>query len=527
MKYSLSFFVLFIQLETFAQYSIVDSLFTIGQLNLAHVASIKTDKTIPEIIYENGAIDFGKLLTKSKILIIKSNSDGLLTVGKNHHQLLKNYLHYFPIKREEKVSISLDGILGPGSIDSIYSLELPDFFMIYSYAHMFRRKSIQKQNLNFFMEWHLKNFSFPKKSHEHLNTNILIRGLKNNKEIINIRFDGSSLFANHFEGAMSSGKNDLELDHILLWDHNNPNLYENITNIWSDSETQDIQENTSLIGFRDIKLKDHLFFVNTKKVKLRSYFYHDNATKITDSLLLYLKKLNFNCVLFGNKVPPHAFELCDSLGIYSIQVVNDSLFKNIREWFDYHINIKDHASLIGWFDTGSGSKILEIINTIDKDRILFNNKNYFFPVFTGINNPDIKEIEQITTFLQPVNFYFIETNDILKFQLTENKDYIKNLVLNVDIIDNDSVIVSKMQIPVSHSVNKEYIEIKVDDFEIPDSDQAFLVKMKLIFKEDTGIHEKGDILGYYNLLMRIDNGTYNVQELIPPIPGKYMINEIR
>ena len=91
------------------------------------------------------------------------------------------------------------------------------------------------------------------------------------------------------------------------------------------------------------------FFVNENKVSLKSYLIRHEKTIVTDSLIVSLKKLNFNCLLLSAKVPNRVYELCDRLGIYTIQLVNDSLFTNIYSWIDYHICIKEHPSLIGWF----------------------------------------------------------------------------------------------------------------------------------------------------------------------------------
>ena len=74
MRYFLVCFSLFIHLETLAQYSIIDSLYMVGQLTLEKSVDYNIDCMIPKIISENGEVVFNEFHNKNKIIVIKSES---------------------------------------------------------------------------------------------------------------------------------------------------------------------------------------------------------------------------------------------------------------------------------------------------------------------------------------------------------------------------------------------------------------------------------------------------------------------
>ncbi len=92
--------------EVLAQdHPILDSLFMIGQLQISQSGHVSTDHIIPAISRENGEVVFDQLNGKNKLLVIKSWTEGILKIGDNNFPIIKDYLHHFPINKEEKVSL--------------------------------------------------------------------------------------------------------------------------------------------------------------------------------------------------------------------------------------------------------------------------------------------------------------------------------------------------------------------------------------------------------------------------------------
>jgi hypothetical protein len=528
MKYLIAWILVFFHVEVLAQvHPLIDSLFMIGQLQISRSGNVKTDHVIPQISNENGELVFDQLHNKNKLLVIKSESGGILKIGDNNFPIIKDYLHHFPIYKEKKVFHIVNEPLRIEPLDSLYSFLLPDFYLIYSYPEMSRSSGIGRQNLNYFTECFIKNFNENNKNLSAVNSSTSFIELGTKYEILN--FKGfNSPHAALFEGFYGSGKNGLEtVDHIKFWNHEYPNLYQRKFNIWSCDDAQDIQENNVIIGFRDVRLKDNSLFVNNKKTSLKSYFVTGAGKSVSDSSLLLLKKLHFNCLVLGSKVPDRVFELCDSIGIYAIQVVSNALFPNIRNWVDYHIFTKEHPSLIAWLYTEIDKSILEVIDEIDDNRIIFSNRNLFFPIFFNLENLNKNETKELVGFLQPIKFYVNSTRAMLEIQFMEYSGCVERLIVKVKVLNQDSVLVGHQQISFISAVQEKTIEIKLNDLPIANSEEQFLFQFELVFKEDAGIYEKGEILGYFDLSVQKRGDIFQIKEPKLPELDKYMIRDIK
>ncbi len=525
MKYLFFCFALIAYVEVLAQgHPIIDSLFMIGELQISPKSNINTDKLVPSFSCENGEIAFHHLYNKNKVLVIKPSNEGFLEIGTKKYHLLKDYLHFFPILKEENVFLRMDGSLEVEPLDSLYSFVLPEFYLIYSYPSMFRNPSIGRQNLSFFTECFIKNFNDNRKNLSALKSYTSIVELATKREILNINFQGNR-YNGPLEGLFTSGQNDMEtVDHMQFWNHEHPNLYERIFNIWSGDEAPDIQESRAIVGFRDVRLKDNGLFVNEKKVSLKSYYFKSINTEINDSLLIALKKLHFNCLILGEKVPDRVFEFCDSIGIYTIQVADNSMFATPRAWVNYHIQTKEHPSLIGWLNAGTDDKLQKIIKEIDKDRILFNRP--IFPVYGGFKRIEKAEFEQFQGSLQPIKFLYNGTSRTLEIKFEEYADFIVNLKLVATSTNEAGKIAYHEEVSLINPVIDNTTAIRLNDCQLPATEDQFEIRFELVFKEDIGIYKSGELFAIYNLSIQKFGDNYKTAEISPGIPDQYVFNEI-
>jgi hypothetical protein len=522
MKFSFIIVLLVAQLKVIAQGNIIDSLFMIGQLQFPVSGDSRIEYFIPSIVDENGEIVFDVIHGKHKILVIRSRENGYLHVGENEYPLIKGFLHHFAIGKEEQVFLKQDGLWPTESIDSLNAFVLPDFFQIYSSTRMFMRPGIGRQNLNFFIDYYVKNFNENQKNFLVLNKKISVNNIQTNDPVLEFEFEGSPL--TNFDGWIGTGRNDLEMSNIKFWNHENPNLYKRTLKIWTGNETHNVQQTDAIIGFRDLKFKENSLFVNEKKVRLKSYLIYDFKPGLTDSLILSLKKMHFNCLILGEKVPEKVFELCDRLGIYTIQVVNDANFNSIYDWFDYHIQIKEHPSFIGWLDSGTDKRLLKIVEDIDDHRIQFN--NHIFPVFTDFEGIEKNETEQILGSLQPIKFFYNGTSNGLEIQFTEHADFIENLQLVITSTNEDAELAYYDEVPLIDPIKDKTLVINLNDRHLPKTEGQFEIRFELVFKEDRGIYSAGELFAIYKLSIQNLGNMYKTADISPCITDQYTINEM-
>lgn len=144
----------------------------------------------------------------------------------------------------------------------------------------------------------------------------------------------------------------VEIANPKLWSNESPYLYDVLI-------YNDVEEIHERIGLRDIKIKNKVFTLNNKKIKLKginrheSNPYNGSTVSIEDTYkdLKIIKKLNANAIRTAHYPDiPEFYELCDVLGIY---VVNEADVEshgavqegyNLQKWQDFANNgIYDNA----------------------------------------------------------------------------------------------------------------------------------------------------------------------------------------
>lgn len=158
-----------------------------------------------------------------------------------------------------------------------------------------------------------------------LNVKLDVKGDLKNKKIEVALHDGAKFIATKTVEAEKEVKLTLENLDVLEWSAEIPNLYQLFITLYDGkNETMTIR---SFTGFKDIKIKNAVFYFNGKKVKLKGVNHHDtHETKgycmNYDDLLkdvLLMKEYNVNCVRTSHYPPdPHFLELCDHYGLYVV-----------------------------------------------------------------------------------------------------------------------------------------------------------------------------------------------------------------
>lgn len=132
-------------------------------------------------------------------------------------------------------------------------------------------------------------------------------------------YDGNNLI---IDRTINDKTVTFNIDNPILWDPNNPHLYDIKVSTKNDSIT-------SYFGLREIKMQDGLIYLNNKKIFLngvldQGYYPEGIITPVTyDSLkfdILTMKELGFNTLRKHIKVElPYFYYLCDKYGMLVFQ----------------------------------------------------------------------------------------------------------------------------------------------------------------------------------------------------------------
>ena len=132
-------------------------------------------------------------------------------------------------------------------------------------------------------------------------------------------YDGNNLI---IDRTINDKTVTFNIDNPILWDPNNPHLYDIKLSTKNDSIT-------SYFGLREIKMQDGLIYLNNKKIFLngvldQGYYPEGIITPVTyDSLkfdILTMKELGFNTLRKHIKIElPYFYYLCDKYGMLVFQ----------------------------------------------------------------------------------------------------------------------------------------------------------------------------------------------------------------
>ena len=138
-------------------------------------------------------------------------------------------------------------------------------------------------------------------------------------------YDGKTLLAEKTVDGENKNAISFKGLNVEEWSAEIPRLYElYITLFKEDKEIMTIRQ---YVGFKDIKIKDAVFYFNGKKIKLKGVNHHDThetkgyAMSFPDLIkdIELMKEFNVNCVRTSHYPPdPFFLELCDHYGLYVV-----------------------------------------------------------------------------------------------------------------------------------------------------------------------------------------------------------------
>ncbi|MGL4524288.1 MAG: beta-galactosidase subunit alpha [Spirochaetia bacterium] len=205
-------------------------------------------------------------------------------------------------------------------------------------------------------------------------------------------FDGETLVCQNIDSHLSIEKEatlqfSQKIVDVKKWTAETPFLYDAIFEL-VDEDGQSIQIIPQRVGFRDIKIKDGLFYVNGSYLKLHGVNRHDNdhrsgracSLERMEQDVILMKQHNINSVRTAHYPnDPRFYELCDIYGLFVMaetdveshgfanignisQITDDSKWEHVYvDRIERHIGAqKNHPSIIIWSlgnESGYGTNI--------------------------------------------------------------------------------------------------------------------------------------------------------------------------
>ncbi|MGR6831546.1 beta-galactosidase subunit alpha [Aliivibrio wodanis] len=195
----------------------------------------------------------------------------------------------------------------------------------------------------------------------------------------------------------------IDMENPTHWTAENPYLYQLVLTL-KDENGKTLEIIPNRVGFRDIKVRDGLFYINNKYVMLHGVNRHDNdhlkgravgMDRVEKDIVL-MKQHNINSVRTAHYPnDPRFYELCDVYGLFVMgetdvethgfanvgdlsRITNDPAWEHVFvERIERHIHAqKNHASIIMWSlgnESGYGCNIKSMYDAakaIDDTRLV-------------------------------------------------------------------------------------------------------------------------------------------------------------
>lgn len=196
---------------------------------------------------------------------------------------------------------------------------------------------------------------------------------------------------------------EIEMDAPIHWTAENPYLYQLVLTL-KDHLGKTVEVIPQRVGFRDIKVRDGLFYINNQYVMLHGVNRHDNdhlkgravGMERVEKDLVLMKQHNINSVRTAHYPnDPRFYELCDIYGLFVMaetdvethgfanvgdlsRITNDAAWEAVFvDRAERHVHAqKNHPSIIMWSlgnESGYGCNIrsmYEATKTIDDTRLV-------------------------------------------------------------------------------------------------------------------------------------------------------------
>lgn len=159
---------------------------------------------------------------------------------------------------------------------------------------------------------------------------------------LELKNNNGELFATEKALISGEGKIDIEVENPVLWNAENPYLYKLF--IYSGSEVICFN-----VGFRKVEIKDSVFTVNGKAIKLKGVNRHDSHPELGQTIplnhmikdLMVMKRHNVNTIRTSHYPnDPRFHDLCDEYGFYLVDEA-DLECHGVARVGDFHMLTKN------------------------------------------------------------------------------------------------------------------------------------------------------------------------------------------
>jgi hypothetical protein len=481
--------LLFISFSAFGQFpAVVDSLHQEGLLPLEYPDE-GTKGFIPQLDLENRKINIPQSDIGGFIIVLKPNQSVEISLNGQLKNLLDGQLYHFGLYAHPDAIPFISENENP--FDSLFCYKVPAIHLVYYNVSNYRSSSpFDSRNLSYSHEFFYKNFRpesllmSDDRSHQ-----ILIKS-KDDKVLLDL-MNPTSIKPKK-EGWESQTQNDTDLFSISFWDHTNPVLYNKSIKVWVKNHPEVFEVFENKVGLRDTKWEKDQLLINKKSFKLKPYLLDEKADDIS-VLLTTLKKHHFNSVILQSDNQTEVFDICDSLGLYVIQMVDDRIFMDWQDWLYYDIKIKDHASFIAWYDRGTNSFTQRLMSEMDAQRLVLNRDSFRLSFYVNWNQMSVLDQENVRFQNQPFEFYFSAEHKSIKIKKKEYFRYHSALKVEIVFLDSAGNLLFKEIIDFP-STDQEMVDINLSEYEIPKFEAGVVLEIKLLMRNTINEYKSGEVV---------------------------------
>lgn len=513
--------LLFISFQVFGQFpTVVDSLHQEGLLPLEY-PDTGAIGFIPEIDLENGKINIPQPDVGGIVLVLRSIQNLEISLNGQLKNLVKEQLYHFGLYGHQDVISFISENENP--FDSLFCYQVPDIHLVYYKVSNRRSSSLfEDRNLSYSHDMLFKNFRpenllmSSDKNHQIL--------IKSSDEKVMLDLLNQKPHEPKIEGWQDHIQHGTELFSISFWDHTNPVLYNKTIKVWVKNHPEVFEVFENKVGLRDTKWEKDQLQINKKSFKLKPYLLDEKAENIS-VLLTTLKKHHFNTIILQSANQTEVFDLCDSLGLYMIQLVDDSIFVDWQHWLSYHIVIKDHPSFVAWYDHGANSCTQRLMRKMDDKRILLNRENFIQPFYLNWNEMSDLDQENIKIQNQPFEFYFSAEQKSIKIKKKEKFRY--NDSLQLEIVFRDSM-GNLLFEDVSNfpSTTQEVVDINISEYEITKPKEGEVLEINLKIENTINEYKSGEVVARSIFYSKKTGQHFEFIERSAPVSDEFLKTQI-
>jgi hypothetical protein len=385
----------------------------------------------------------------------------------------------------------------PGSI-----IPLPIIHLVYLYPRVYRRKG--QRYYSFGIDQYIKNWGDAQwKTNDYAHKVKIFD--KDEKIIREAKFRQRDPKPYHgsegyiytiFSDVNYSTAFDLENNlrpKVYQWNHYSPFVYTYTIEVLNDKLVP-YEIFTEKLGFRYIEEVDNTILINRKQVLFKSTKVSPTTQTIDKTFLFDLKRHNFNTIILTSKADEHVFNVCDSLGLFVVQEINQDSFGSLSDLLNYFMMVKDHPSFVMWRDNGYETSALNILKRLDYARPFYKaNYDIQFRTINNWDSLDINEKKMAKNQFQIFKFSFLAESSTLAIGLKEPFELKNKILLRWTVSRQDSV-TERGTIDQIDLNPKKAVELLIPFEEAYTMEANFVFDFQLELTEDIGIYHQGDVI---------------------------------